>query len=261
MPIVATFKWTEKDDVVKKIASYFPDLERESFIDLLIHYGMCPPSGMFAKEMENMLKRQSLWKKVKQKYEHLKEAWNGPDVPVLLLPSNPKNRKMQHEFHGRAGVAFTDKVFVFLTENTADDEVLSVLTHEYHHVCRLKASSKTDKDITLLDAMIMEGLAEHAVKEYCGEQYMAPWTAYYTKDEALKLWNRYLKPYTDINSTQRKYNDLLYGQKWYPPMLGYNVGYHLVASCIHHLSPSTKSTKKLLRMNSDTILQKSKFLL
>ena len=76
---------------------------------------------------------------------------------------------MQREFNGRAGVAFTDKLFVFMTSHTSDEEMLAVLTHEYHHVCRLKAINQSDETITLLDAMMMEGLAERAVEEYCGK--------------------------------------------------------------------------------------------
>ncbi|MDO6850785.1 DUF2268 domain-containing putative Zn-dependent protease [Priestia megaterium] len=255
MPIVSTSTWTEPKEISRYLARYFKKLKEKEYMELLFNYGMCPPSLMFIKELEEMKKRQ-VWKKVKAHYEKLKKAWNGPDVAVLVLPSNPRNRKMQRQFNGRAGVAFTDKLFVFMTSHTSDEEMLAVLTHEYHHVCRLKAINKSDEMITLLDAMMMEGLAERAVEEYCGKKYLAPWTNYYTIEEAKKMWEKHVKPYYNLRTDEKKYDQLLFGQNWYPEMMGYNIGYHLVTSC---MKPHTLTTTQLLPLSTNTILKKSAF--
>ncbi|GAA3329650.1 hypothetical protein GCM10020331_078760 [Ectobacillus funiculus] len=49
-----------------------------------------------------------------------------------------------------------------------------------------------EEDYTLLDTMILEGLAEAAVAERYSKAYHAPWTRYYTKQEAVQFWHRYV---------------------------------------------------------------------
>ncbi|OZT11201.1 hypothetical protein CHN50_17500 [Priestia aryabhattai] len=256
MPIVATLKWTNEKEVVTRLERYFKGLSKDKFLDVLVGYGMCPPSSTFMSELEKIGERRTLWKKIKRKFELLKHEWGGPDIPVFLLPSNPHNHKMQREFHGRAGVAFTDKIFVLLTTQTTDEEVLSVLTHEYHHACRLMQMKKSDRTITLLDAMLMEGLAELAVNEYCGKVYLAPWTAYYTYEEVKRFWNKYVEEYIKLTPRDKKYDDLLYGHKWYPTMLGYNIGYQMISKISQQFG---YNTKQFFQLTSEEILSKSTF--
>ena len=62
-----------------------------------------------------------------------------------------------------------------------------LLAHEYHHICRLHQIETKETEYTLLDTMIMEGLAEQAVTERYTENN-APWTAYLSKEEAVYYW-------------------------------------------------------------------------
>jgi uncharacterized protein YjaZ len=96
MPIVSTSTWTEPKEISRYLERYFKKLKEKEYMELLFNYGMCPPSLIFIKELEEMKKRQ-VWKKVKTHYEKLKKEWNGPDVAVLLLPSNPRNRNLTEE--------------------------------------------------------------------------------------------------------------------------------------------------------------------
>ncbi len=51
--------------------------------------------------------------------------------------------------------------------------------------------------------MMMEGLAERAVEEYCGKKYLAPWTNYYTIEEAKKMWEKHVKPYYNLRADEK----------------------------------------------------------
>ena len=62
-----------------------------------------------------------------------------------------------------------------------------MLIHEYHHVCRLHHLKKDQKEYTLLDTMIMEGLAERTVGKYLGTKYLANWTKLYQEDKTTRI--------------------------------------------------------------------------
>ncbi|WP_110114572.1 DUF2268 domain-containing protein [Bacillus sp. CGMCC 1.16541] len=255
MSIVSTYKWGSSEDLYEKLLPFFPDTKSDEIAETLLGYGMCKPSSEFYDVLKELNKR-NMWNKLQEKYVVLKKEWSGPNIPVFILPSNLFNRKIQTELNGRSGVAFEDKLFVFMSMQTSDEEAYSVLTHEYNHVCRMKKLSKKENELTLLDTMIMEGLAEYAVKEYCGETYMAPWTNYYSKKQAQSFWNKYIVGNEDLKHMSRRHDDLLYGQRWYPRMLGYSVGYYIVMSCVEK---QLFSSKQLMRIPSNTILQKSTF--
>ena len=74
--------------------------------------------------------------------------------------------------------------------------------------------------------------------------------------EAKKMWEKHVKPYYNLRADEKKYDKLLFGQNWYPEMMGYNIGYHLVTSCI---KPHTLTTTQLLPLSANTILKKSAF--
>src|SRR5699024_11807494 len=86
-------------------------------------------------------------------------------------------------------LSFNDNLFLFVTTYNTSKEISVLLTHEYHHVCRLSKFQKSEADYVLLDTIILEALAENAVRERLGEHYVAPWTTYYTTDELEAMWN------------------------------------------------------------------------
>src|SRR5699024_2978860 len=107
------------------------------------------------------------------------KKWNGPNIPIFILPSDQHNRKLQRELSGKSGLTFQDKLFLFISEDTSESELKSLFTHEYNHVCRLSQYPK-EEDYTLLDTIILEGLAENAVRERFGDQATANWTRHYS---------------------------------------------------------------------------------
>ncbi|MFC3883719.1 DUF2268 domain-containing protein [Bacillus songklensis] len=258
MPIVATDEWLAElvkrpHSFVQKLTAYFPEVSAKEVIPLLVSHGMFHVGKEPPMRIEAFTK-QNLWKMIAPHYNKLQTLWSGPDIPVLLFPSNSMNRRIQREFNGKSGVAFSDKLFLFANEDIEKNELLAVLTHEYHHICRLKAMKKKEGELTLLDTLVMEGLAEHAVKEQVGKQYLAPWTNYYQRKQAAHYWNKYIKPNRHIKKEERKHDELLYGMRWYPKMVGYSVGFHLVAG---YTEARELPSGKLLHVPAEEIAAKS----
>ncbi|MDI5790224.1 DUF2268 domain-containing putative Zn-dependent protease [Bacillus licheniformis] len=69
---------------------------------------------------------------------------------------------MRVEFGSKSGLAFSDKLFCFIGRSSRSS-ISAIMTHEYNHVCRLENMPKEEKKMTLLDTIILEGLAEYAV--------------------------------------------------------------------------------------------------
>ncbi|MEW4285363.1 DUF2268 domain-containing protein [Priestia koreensis] len=261
MGVMQTDHWMEEgmenaSVVFKNLKPYFSGLSIKEIQGLLSSHGMYQPGKELAQTIKDLTEKKRLWKAVQRKYEELKKEWRGPDIPIFLFLSNSHNRRLQHEYNGRSGIAFDDKLFLFLSPDTMLKEVLAVLTHEYHHVCRIQQLKIKEENTTLLDSIMMEGLAEYAVKEYCGDEYLAPWTKYYSKEKAKSHWDSLLKPHETLRRTERKHDDLLLGRKWYPNMLGYNTGFHIAVNCG---TQPAMTTKKMLTMTAEEILSCSSF--
>ncbi|MDQ0245316.1 uncharacterized protein YjaZ [Bacillus fengqiuensis] len=260
MPVISTNEWLThmlKDprSFEEKLAVYFSEFSSKEMIHLLISHGMFRIGGEPKEQIEAFVKKD-LWKKINPHFKKLQRLWNGPDIPVLLFPSDSRNRQIQREFNGKSGVAFSDKLFLFVRENVEEAELFAVLTHEYHHICRLKAMRKKEEELTLLDTLVMEGLAEHAVKEQVGEAYLAPWTKYYSRERAMQYWEKYIYPNRHVKKEERTHDELLYGMRWYPKMVGYNTGYHLVTS---YTKSNRLPSAKLMHISSQEIAANSGF--
>ncbi|MFD1735301.1 DUF2268 domain-containing protein [Bacillus salitolerans] len=237
--------------VCEQLKSYFKKMSAKEIYDLLSINGMYRPSIFNRNHQLEPFLEMDYWKVVQKYYTKLRKTWNGPDVPIFIFPVNERQQQIMNEFNGKSGLAFPDKLFLFLKSRVDEREIMALLTHEYHHVCRLKYVSKNERDVTLLDTILLEGLAEQAVRKYCGSQYNASWTAYYTDDELQTFYNEFMKPNKSLRISDEQYFDLLYGLKRYPKMLGYCVGFYIVDQCIrkHNLPFS-----KMEQLSSEEIL-------
>ena len=108
-------------------------------------------------------------------------------------------------------------------------ELKSLFVHEYHHACRLNAVQKPIDSFTLLDSLIMEGLAEHAVRDECGKEYAAKWNQFYDERRLVKAWHDIYRHYLHLKKTDPLHDRLLYGSHA-GPLTGYQIGYYLINS-------------------------------
>ncbi|MGZ0084845.1 DUF2268 domain-containing protein [Caldibacillus thermoamylovorans] len=236
MGLLPTDRWLEEDEgdpfrLCARLVPFFAKASARDIFSYLRRYGMYRSAQQAARLLPRM-REQRLWARVGRIYERQRSAWKGPDVPVFLLPADDRNGKMKREFQGKGGVAFADKLFFFLLPDHRDEEIAALVVHEYNHVCRLKRLPNDGRDATLLDAVVMEGLAEHAVAETVGAEQCAGWTKYYTDREMERFWRRYIVPNQHLPVSHPHTSRILYGFGWHPKMGGYAVGYAIVRLCL-----------------------------
>ncbi len=175
-----------------------------------------------AEQVFNQMKKKEQWQKLNELFDCYRKRMKGPDVPVFMLPSRG-NLLVAAK---KSGVAFKNMVFLFIPNQISDTELEALFVHEYHHTCRLhKLKGEND---TLLDTLIMEGLAEKAVAEFCGEAYLAPWITGFEDKQMESLIETSYKAHFSIKKSSSQHDDLVYGLRSVPRMAGYAVGYHLV---------------------------------
>ncbi|MBM6618293.1 DUF2268 domain-containing protein [Bacillus suaedaesalsae] len=256
MSIIQTDRWLKEygDQPVKLCENLITYFKKGKAVDIYQHlasFGMYKPSIFTRKDEIQQFIKANHWSTVKKLFESIRKKWNGPDIPIIILPLNERNAQLMKE-NGKAGLAFKDKLFLFLPREIGALEIKALLVHEYHHVCRLNQISKKEEEMTLLDVIILEGLAEYAVKEICGESYNANWISYYSEEKLEKWWKTIIFPNKDVKEQDPEYNNLLYGRSGYPKMLGYCVGAHIINKCIDKKKEKLSNVE---RMDSLEILK------
>ncbi|MDA7026087.1 DUF2268 domain-containing protein [Bacillus sp. CLL-7-23] len=235
MSVEKTYEWFEKSSSMYELSSYIlPFFKEASIKDNMAIVKHLQTHGMFrfwkeGQKTQQELKKNNIFRFVKQEEQLLRNKWNGPDVPIIILPVDEKNRKIRVKFGSKSGLAFHDKLFLFLSAHSTKESISAIMTHEYNHICRLEKMPKEEKDMTLLDTMILEGLAENAVHERLGESETAKWVTLYSQKQLEHFQTRMLKPYFGLHrQDERLFSSLMYGKGYFPEMLGYAVGYNIV---------------------------------
>jgi uncharacterized protein YjaZ len=245
MGIVKTYEWLEKDyrdpvKVCEKLVPYYKNKTGTEIYKQLLEYGMYQPSRQTWDIIETM-NNEKTWAQIKGYYEKYQKKWSGPDIPIFLFPLNQSRGLFKRSEKGKSGVSFPDKMFLFLSDLDDPKELESLFVHEYHHVCRLNKLKGNMDEYTLLDSMIIEGLAEYEVLKSCGEKYLAKWCKMYSEKEMEGLWERYLSDSLNSKKKERIHDYLLYGHGRIPRLLGYAAGFLLVQK---YFTKSQYSTKR-----------------
>lgn len=233
MAVINTEKWLEQSyddprEICRKIRPYVKHLSDRDLFRYLTLHGMYRRPMIKKEQLLSHLKENNIWKVMQKELHYLQKKWKGPDVNIFILPVDSEKRLIEEDLKGKSGLVFQGNLFLFFGEIHDIKEAQALFTHEYHHLCRLRHGPRKEMDYRLLDAMILEGLAEQAVKERFGKKYNAGWVSYYTPKQLEKMWNDLLFPYRNIKTSHRKYEPLMYGTGFYPRYLGYSVGYYLV---------------------------------
>lgn len=90
--------------------------------------------------------RNKLYDLIEKEVQILQKLWDGPDMPIFILPADTQHPVLKSQ-QGKSGLAFPDKLFLFITEKLEWNEIKALLTHEYNHVCRLKHYKNRQKII------------------------------------------------------------------------------------------------------------------
>ncbi|WP_010530324.1 DUF2268 domain-containing protein [Lentibacillus jeotgali] len=260
MSVIRTDKWLldtyhKPLELCEKFKSQFD--KGVSAADIHQHltmHGMYREPRKNGNELIEGLQKNHIWQIVQREAKNLKKEWDGPDIPVFILPADTNNRKLNQEQNGKSGLSFPDKLFLFVSETNTEKEIRALLTHEYNHICRLSKYSKKEAEYTLLDTVILEGLAENAVRERFGVRYTANWLSYYSDRQLQRICMNLILPNRNIPKSGRKHLQILYGLGPYPKMAGYCAGYHLVKN---YMNKEDLTSQDLLPVKSETIIEKT----
>lgn len=231
MGVLRTDKWEERSQHPLAICKRaVPDEDERRFYQYLRNFGMYKPD----KEIEvkwKELAELDVWQEVGRFLQTYRSQWRGPDVDIFIFPIDQTNAMLMRNSKGRSGLAFKDKMFLFLSGQTDKIDRESLFVHEYHHVVRMNRLKKLSSQYTLLDSLVFEGLAEYAVKTYCGESSLADWTHRHDEASMRAYWKRMYEPNLEILKKDPRHDELLFGSKrQLPHLLGYSMGYWLVSS-------------------------------
>ncbi|WP_138417494.1 DUF2268 domain-containing protein [Aquibacillus sediminis] len=244
----------QRKHICQPLTSYFDGVSAYDIQRHLLGHGLFFPESNDKYDIEQ-INSNKVWQKVNKTYHVLRKKWHGPDVPIFIFPAN-KTRQLREELNGVSGLAHADKVFLFVSDSTNSGDLQALITHEYNHVCRLCYLNQEERNIQLLDSIVLEGLAENAVNKYVGKEYRGKWTTFYSQDFALKAWRKWIKPHTELPKSHPYHKQLLYGQDAIPKWLGYNVGYYIVES---YLSNTNKTIKEAIETPALTMIEQSNF--
>jgi uncharacterized protein YjaZ len=242
--------WEDPLKVMEKLTKYFENASADAIYQHLAGHGMYQLPFHDGSSVIQELIENKTWEIIKKQEAKLKKLWKGPEIPIFIFPADIENQQLKRHFNGKSGVAFQDKLFLFLSPTNSEREMKALLTHEYNHVCRIAQFNKRISDYNLLDTIILEGLAEQAVAEQVGNSYNAALTTYYSDYELERMWNRLIFPAHNLPKQHERHSKILYGLGLYPSMIGYAVGYYLVNQ---YLQENKLTSKELLTVPAKEI--------
>ncbi|SDC37043.1 Uncharacterized protein YjaZ [Terribacillus halophilus] len=250
MSVIRTDEWLfrEYEDPVgmcEKLTEHFADASAAEIYDYFVRHGMYRPLKKRSKQLDD-----KVWKVVQQDEDFLRKEWESPDIPIYIFPSDEQNKWLRKQLGGKSGLAFRDKLFLFISPANAEEEIKALFTHEYNHVCRLNRFDKKEEMYTLLDTIVLEGIAENAVRERFGEELTARWASSYSEKKIGKMWSDYILPNQELLPKDQEFQAILFGQRKYPRMLGYCIGYHVVK---RYMERHGISSKELLSVEASVI--------
>ena len=244
MPVIPTKHLFEKNknreqlayDIVKPI---FPGAPPEAIKYELTKQGLLT-KGSISLSLD-------IWPIVDKQLNELMTSWDGPNVPVYILP-------IAHE-HIKNGVAYRDGICLFVSERLSIKELHALITHEYHHMCRRLL---TEDPPTLMDSLMMEGLAEDAVEILFGSDTLGYWTQNYSMNEVQNYWESHFVQALDEKGLHH-HIPYLFGHEQLnlPPCIGYCIGYRIVQAFKKRCGPF--SIKQLMHMKSEDIIDGAGF--
>jgi uncharacterized protein YjaZ len=177
------------------------------------------------------------------------------DFPqIFLYPWFPDDEN-QAVFHGTMGTCFYATFFHVYVDfrDYSKDSLKETVAHEYNHAVFKQTQNGNG---SLLDVMIMEGLAEHFQEQVCNGE-PSPWAQ---AIERSQLVNK-IKSIEDHLRKTAEYGELyakiFYGKGEYSRWLGYSIGYWIIDSYI--ASKENIDWAKLMQLSSAEILENAGF--
>jgi uncharacterized protein YjaZ len=218
---------------------------KEEWFGFLMSQGMMPVSAGTKRDWLEWRKNINLID-LKEHMLDLRKEFSGPAIDIFLFPLNQRHTNIMEELDGKNGCTFPNYIIAFWKDSLPGNDQKALLLHEYHHACRIKYQRINETSITLLESMIMEGLAEWEVQTRLGKEYSAPWTKRYSREKVETWWKEIYSKNIGLRGRQN-HADLLYGsRKGIPPLMGYQLGYEIVSN--YFKGDQTSDSRGLLEM-------------
>ncbi|MGM9927269.1 MAG: DUF2268 domain-containing protein [Bacillus sp. (in: firmicutes)] len=230
MAVENTKEWLRKYvndplQLCNKLTRYFPAISKQQLLSYLQQFGMYRNSKKAEVDFEQ-LQEEQVWNQVERLFSKYQKQWEGPDIPVFILPH--KGQTLFRNGHNKSGLAFNDKLFLFVSPKLSTNHLEALFIHEYHHVCRFNKQNKNLEEYTLAESIILEGLAEYTVEQLLDRRYVAPWIKRYSHSFLKQFWKETFKENLGLTRKEKRHEVLLYGKGGYPSMIGYSMGFFLV---------------------------------
>lgn len=240
----------QQDYIIDPLMPYF-DSARKIDIQLHLHnFGLFIPHKNEKDKLNRWLKKD--YKSYSQKiYQHLQEKWEGPSSAVFILPSHEENHELSTLFNGASGLSYPDKLFLFLPVDATTKQLAALFIHEYSHVCRLHHLYKEKQEMTIIDAIILEGIAEVIVRKKLGDDAGNQYIKKLNHDDFQRYWDRWLKGKETTTRHNPLHDKIMFGSYSMPKNLGYLLGYHLVHQ---YAEKHALSNKRLLYLENNEFL-------
>ncbi|WP_049671783.1 DUF2268 domain-containing protein [Bacillus sp. FJAT-27916] len=244
MGIIRTDKWLDESfGDMRKVEDHILETvhsQEQALIETLKKTGMYRPNKR-TKVIYEQMKERAIWDEAEGYFKKYQKEWNGPDIPIFIFPVAMEGLRLFRPAEKRkAGLAFVDKLFLFVSGDIEKKELEALFVHEYHHATRLSILDER-MESNLASSIVMEGLAEYAVSEYCGTPYLAPWTKRHTTDEVRKRLKSNYVPNFELERNDPLHDRLLFGGGGVPKMGGYEAGYRVVKDYAEYKGLKTKA--------------------
>lgn len=224
-----------KKDPVKKREEIFTEsfqLSRDE-VDSLLFFGMINLNteiDVLEKQLHKMrqLKFETF---IQSELEGLQEKYpSGKPIILELFTLDGNDEFVLDKLGGvSAYTEYNDEMcFIVYPEEKIRSTLKSVIAHEFHHHWRIAQLEINEENETLLDRLVLEGLAEHFVRIEYSDEYLGPFKDALTEKEAKSLWDTKFKThFFDKGSLTEPF---MIGNKeqGLPFWGGYSLGYYLV---------------------------------
>ncbi|MDX8045222.1 DUF2268 domain-containing putative Zn-dependent protease [Gracilibacillus sp. S3-1-1] len=241
--------------ICEPLTDYFHFTPKEVIQEHLWQHGLFSPK-ISDSDAEKWLKQDYLTK-VRVLYHKCRTTWNGPETEIFILPSNEEIKELKEWFNSNAGLSFPDKLFIFLNKQASNREIAALFLHEYSHVCRLNLFPKDEVEYNLLDAIILEGIAEWIVRKKVGKEYGNKRIKELSDNSLQALWKKWAAPHLGITRDHPKHDMIMYGGRRPPKNTGYIIGYNIVK---RYMKEQQCSIRTLLGTPNERIVETCSFL-
>ena len=240
----------QQDYVINPLLPYFNGANTMEIQQHLYQFGLFIPHKNEKDKIVRWLKKD-FKSHVQKIYQYLQSKWDGPSPSIFILPSNEENRELSILFNGSSGLSYPDKLFLFLPVDATTKQLAALFIHEYSHVCRLHHLYKENQEMTILDAIILEGIAEVIVRKKLGKDAGNQYIRKLDNDVFERYWNRWIKGKEATKRHDHLHDKIMSGSHSIPKNLGYLLGYHLVNQ---YAEENSISMKKLLYLENEIFL-------